>query len=213
MDEDGCPICRLARQTEGRYLRILLTEGVNDPDVRDLVRASGGFCSGHGAAIATSGDNLPVAIFCQDLVNHLLRLMESPGSGRGGPVPALPCPSEGCRVCVAVREATDRYSEALLDIAGQDASRTGLERAGGLCVPHLQRCISLDRKGQRIQAVLAAQRAALRSLSQELAEFIRKKDYRFASEPSGREGDAWQRAIRLLSGARGPSRGGRFGSR
>ncbi len=40
------------------------------------------------------------------------------------------------------------------------------------------------------------------ALRDELAEFIRKQDYRFRDEGLGAEGDAWIRAIAQVSGAR-----------
>ena len=40
-------------------------------------------------------------------------------------------------------------------------------------------------------------------LADELDEFIRKRDYRFAREPSGSERDSWVRAIEALSGTPG----------
>ena len=43
----GCAFCRLVASAVDRYLRALLHESVNDPEVRERLRASRGFCREH----------------------------------------------------------------------------------------------------------------------------------------------------------------------
>jgi hypothetical protein len=43
--------------------------------------------------------------------------------------------------------------------------------------------------------LLSLTRQKLTDLTGELAEFIRKNDYRFSPEGYGREGDSWKRAV------------------
>jgi len=45
-------------------------------------------------------------------------------------------------------------------------------------------------------------REKLESLHRELAEFIRKNDYRFKDEGFGTESDSWKRAVHKLTGDR-----------
>ena len=45
--EPGCAFCRLVARAVDRYLRALLYESVNDPGLREKLRASRGFCRGH----------------------------------------------------------------------------------------------------------------------------------------------------------------------
>lgn len=201
----GCPVCRLVNQSEARYLRGLLHEGVSDPDIRDRIRETGGFCAMHGGALAEARDNLPVAIYCHDLIHHLLGLLVSYQDKGGSQTLVLPSPHEKCRVCSMIREVARRYLQALLDLMDKEDGMQLLQQAGGLCLPHLGMAISVAGKDQRLGFVIEAQRQSMESLSQELAEFIRKKDYRYASEPYGREGDSWLRALRLLSGISTPA--------
>jgi hypothetical protein len=190
----------LVSQSETRYLRGLLHEGVSDPDIRDRIRETGGFCAIHGAALADARDNLPVAIYCQDLTHHLLGLLVS-YQDKAGSIPLfLPSPHEKCRVCALSQEVAGRYLQALLDLVAKEEGMQLLRQAGGLCLPHLRMAISVAGKDRRLGFIIEAQRQALESLSQELAEFIRKKDYRYASEPYGDEGDSWLRALRVFSG-------------
>jgi hypothetical protein len=44
--------------------------------------------------------------------------------------------------------------------------------------------------------------AKFSSLVSELDEFMRKYDYRFSSEPFGKEKDSWRRAVDMIVGAK-----------
>jgi Family of unknown function (DUF6062) len=71
--------------------------------------------------------------------------------------------------------------------------------SGGLCLPHLKRLLPmLEPKRQAI--ILEHQRDRLDHLKAELAEFIRKSDYRFRDEVIGGEGDSYKRAADLVKG-------------
>jgi hypothetical protein len=52
-----------------------------------------------------------------------------------------------------------------------------------------------------LPAILAAQQERMQALHDDLREFIRKQDYRFAHEPFGREANAWQRVVAMIVGA------------
>jgi hypothetical protein len=59
-------------------------------------------------------------------------------------------------------------------------------------------CLHLDMlKGGPLKDAF---RGRLEGVQGELAEFIRKNDYRYANEPSGGERDSWLRALRALGG-------------
>ena len=51
-EQEGCPLCRLARAQERRWLWMLLWENVNDPGVRDRIAVSWGFCRRHAWELA-----------------------------------------------------------------------------------------------------------------------------------------------------------------
>ncbi len=208
LDQRGCPICWLARRTEGRYLRALMREGVMDPDTRDRVRRAGGFCPAHGTDLAEGGDALGAAIIGQDLVGAWRsRLAETPDPpGRRHPHPGLSEPAADCPACAESQAAAGRYLLALAECAVEPEVAERLAGWDGLCLPHFRSLLALEPGQHERGVVLAAQEAALQRLGRELAEFIRKRDYRFAGEPFGAEADSWQRALRLLSGGRPPEK-------
>jgi len=75
--EPGCPICRLARQAESRYVFHVLYEYVNDGEVRAVLAASHGFCRRHAwelqrLELADWGTGMGTAILYEDFVGGIL---------------------------------------------------------------------------------------------------------------------------------------------
>ena len=76
-----------------------------------------------------------------------------------------------------------------------------LRASEGLCLPHLRSALEQVREIGACEQLLSIHRARLETLESELAEFIRKNDYRFKAEGFGKEGDAWLRAVGLIAGS------------
>ena len=71
------------------------------------------------------------------------------------------------------------------------------ESSQGLCFGHLRQVLEHIRSSEKRNALLAIQCDIMQQLRGELAEFIRKNDYRFAGEEFGPEKDAWKRAVKM----------------
>jgi hypothetical protein len=56
------------------------------------------------------------------------------------------------------------------------------------------------RNDRTLAQLVDLQRRTMGELRDELAEFIRKNDYRFRHEGFGKEGDSWLRAIGIICG-------------
>jgi peptidoglycan/xylan/chitin deacetylase (PgdA/CDA1 family) len=82
----------------------------------------------------------------------------------------------------------------------EPALQEAFAQSSGLCVSHMARLLAHGRAHAHLPAILVAQREHLHKLHDELCEFIRKQDYRFAREPYGSEADAWRRAVELFVG-------------
>jgi len=174
-----CAVCRLSEAAARAYLGGVLGDGVNDPKLRRDWRAHGGLCDRHWRALrALESPALPAALVTQDLLSHYLR-------------EGLP-KTRRCRACEVARDAEGRYLRALRRLDEVRAAQA-LERGRGfVCLPHLGALSGVPLEG--------ALRRKLEGLVEELGEFIRKRDYRFAGEPMGAERDSWLRAIRALGG-------------
>ena len=218
--QPGCPVCRVEQAMIERYVGSLLFESVNDIPTRERLRASLGFCREHAqlAVDKNLGNALGFAIIYQDVINNVLRQFESEGaSPSAARLPAILkrmptqvgemlqkvlyalTPHKHCMVCQQRDKSQHLVLSALLEDFSEEM-KTALQGSEGLCFPHLKKAFEASTDPAVSEFFLALHRQQLESLRAELAEFIRKNDYRFQDEGFGAEGDAWLRAIRKVSG-------------
>ena len=209
----GCPVCRLEQRAVERYLDNKFYESVNSPAWRDELRQSFGFCHEHSWLAVTGrlGDALGLSIISRELVNSILRqlteeISSSASSGRRTSVLnrilAALTPRKRCPVCEHRDETTRRVLSALVEELGQPSMTDALESSDGLCLPHLKSTLEQVKDLSDREALLTIHLDKLESLRAELDEFIRKSEYQAAREGFGLEGNAWQRAVSMIVGAR-----------
>jgi len=188
----GCPICRLVAEATDRYLRSLLHESVNDPRVREKLRASQGFCGEHAWQVQRRGDPLGISILWRDLLSQAAESTSHSPAGRDRGRSVL------CLACEVAAEAERSYLETLVEHLASGSLRREYDSSAGLCLPHLRK--ALTHRSAARAFLLESEGAKLAGLIEELTEIIRKHDYRFREEPWGAERDAWIRATRKLAG-------------
>ena len=220
----GCPVCRLEQQSVERYLDSQFYENVNSPKWRDRLRASLGFCREHaGLAVDKRlGDALGFSIIYRDVVNSVLHQLEdgvrptrAPRGWRSllGQVPEQVrvmiekmlfaiTPRKHCPVCEHRDETTRNTLSVLVEELRTPEMVKALQASDGLCFPHLRLALEHVRDVAVCDVLLSIHREKLERLRAELDEFIRKSDYQFAGEAFGEEGDAWLRAIGIVTGRR-----------
>ena len=203
------------------YLQNLYYESVNDIELRKQLRDSLGFCREH-ARISLQpgvGDALGVSIIYNDILTNLLRQIPdvSPMAPQGTSIlsrlrlnrstsaslnelqQAL-VPKADCPACVQRQELERIFCPALGAHLADEPLAHALQVSDGLCLPHLQRVAPDVRDEEGWLILLGSMHAHLQSMQSELAEFIRKSDYRFRSESIEAERDAWQRSVRMVTG-------------
>jgi hypothetical protein len=219
--QPGCPLCRLVQAGVYHYLQNLFYESVNDIGLRQQLRRSLGFCSQHARDSLQPGvgDALGVSIIYNDVFTNLLRRL--PEAGRSTPSQAnlfsrlrvnrsitasvqqlldVLEPQAACPACNQQEELERVFCPALGAHLEDKALSQVFQAGDGLCLPHLRR-VALDVKSESGWHILVGStRARLESMQAQLAEFIRKNDYRFHGESIGAERDAWQRAVRKVVG-------------
>jgi len=207
--EPGCPICHMSLKMARRYVDSILYEYVNDPGVRDEIRKSRGYCNEHAWWMTeVHGAGLGVAILQRDIVQTVLELTETLPNGRSARSSAQELlkrlqPTAECPVCAHRRTMEDIALDTLLRHIGDQELAAALAGSAGLCLPHFSRALELVDDAEALKQLVALQQHMLAELRDDLAEFIRKNDYRFREEGFGKEGDSWRRAIGIVSGERG----------
>lgn len=211
--EPGCPICRLSRQEVKKYLDAILYDCVTDPDIRDVLRASQGYCHTHGWQLSTVGRGylLGISILYDDVLdvvgNDIRKL--KPGSARGHPLTRLfsgkqaaPDSRPRCPACLVVEEVEAMALKLLCQgLSGRDDGMVeALNASDGLCLQHLRQAFTSFADRTAGDMLLASAQQRIDAIRAGLQEFIRKNDHRFQHEPVGAERESWKQALTFLVG-------------
>jgi hypothetical protein len=223
-DQPGCPVCRLAQRSVQSYLDILFYENVNDGGIRQRLRRSMGFCNLHAWQILETGvgDALGVSMIYHDILENVLRRLPrgdsySASSPQGGLLSSLGLlpkrlpelmnnaiqaltPKAVCPACEQLEISTDIILSTFVESLDKEEFVQAFRSSSGLCLPHFRQSLERVRKEEHSQTLLAIEWNKLKNLSTELAEIIRKNDYRFREEEFGEERDAWLRVIGVAAG-------------
>ncbi len=218
--QPGCPICALAQKTVRRHLESLAYEYANEFSVQERLRRARGFCNLHAWQLAElPGVALDVAILSRATLLEIRtvfaqkersssgsfweRWRQSQTGAMAGLAAALE-PQEPCPVCQLRTETETAYLDLLLEHFNEPELRQALEQAGGLCLPHLRMALQQAHgSAASLSALIELEERVVLRLLDELAELIRKYDYRFQAEEAGLERDSWLRANALIAGIRG----------
>lgn len=186
--EGGCPVCALVGESVRKWMEWFIYERVSDPKTRFKLRDSRGFCPDHARLMLDLASPLPVAIVYSDLIRLVTGDLKSRKASKKAECPA----------CAEASVFEDVYLSAIADHFGEPDMRTRVLEGRDLCLPHIAGL--LDRlRGRNRSALLDAVLSHLSDLDAELAEIIRKSDYR-VKEEFGPEGDAWTRVVRKFIG-------------
>jgi hypothetical protein len=189
LSRGDCPICFLAERSVARDIDGLFHEMVNDYGVAVKLKASGGFCEKHSEQILKTNETLGIAIIYKRLLDVFIGLLK-----KISVVPKL----ASCPLCGTYSESEQRYLHALLD--HWDELKESFSATSILCINHAHMILaSAGKHGNIKKELLGIEVEKLGELSGELEEVCRKFDHRFADEKWGKEKDAWQRAVKLMS--------------
>jgi len=227
--EPGCAICRLSLRAVQRSMDSLVYEYANDAEVQEGVRRARGFCNLHAWQLREQrGAALDLAILNKVALEASLAALRGLDGDEVGPgghaktmrqmrtalgmdvVPAESRaiantlePESDCPACIVRKQAETMFLRMLLEYMDDDEISSSFEHAGGLCWPHVRMALRQPATERQVRHLLKLQQHATEHLLEELAEFVRKQDYRFSGELLGTEGDSWIRAIAQVSGLRG----------
>ncbi|MBD3308850.1 hypothetical protein GF339_20760 [candidate division KSB3 bacterium] len=220
--QPGCPVCFLRKDAVTTSLRMVLADYVDDPDLRQELCDSLGYCGKHAWMLPAieRGNLLTVAVMYQDILERELPKTLTSGEKQpsrgslfhgirqlfGGQKPASPSSSFPIqRQCPACKLGDDVETQALQLLLkalakGDEEMQSALQESDGLCLPHLNRALELAKTDTSRELLLAFARETLAAIRHELGEFIRKHDYRFQHESIDEERYSWKRAMNLIAG-------------
>ncbi len=214
--EPGCPICAAVGQAVLRGLETIADESITDPDARGEVRAALGFCAVHGQQWLGFGNALATAILYHDLCGHLQTMLAqsdaAAGTGQNRPqwrrsngsaqrLAQDLTPARACPACDQTRITEGHALQACAAGLTQPAFRAAfVAHPLGLCLPHFRAVLPLLRDATVLRAVVQAQADRYAATRAQLAEVIRKYDYRFVHEPKGDEFGAVSRSVGIVAG-------------
>jgi len=162
-----CAGCLAEAAAGDALLTSLVGEAVTDPDARDELRATHGWCAAHlerAVRIATGdGGRSAIAILYADVLRTL--------GDRG--VAAHPV----CGVCSYVVEVLPHALGDLTLALGRGELAAELTQAGALCLTHTATVSALPRSGGR-DLLLARGLDELRAVSAGLQDFADRQDHR-----------------------------------
>lgn len=203
MKDDNCPVCALIDKRIRQSMHGFLYENVNDPTIRNQLSHTLGLCNYHSTMLKNMGDPLAHALIYTDLIQNILREMDSHGKL------SEYLERDGCYFCSIARGCEETYSQAFYEAIADDDFLSQYEKSGMLCVIHLYQSLTLGEKNCRsmvkngVKIIESTKLKYVRILTQ-LEEIKHKNDYRFADEEwSPGAKDAWKRAVAILNDAAG----------
>lgn len=142
LTEEGCPLCRLVREGEERWLWQLLYEFTGDPGVRGELDRALGLCHAHAHLLIKvveereliGGDG--VARIYESIVRRYRRDLMGSGSAPNGPRPRRLPRKAGCPLCSRGQERELGLIHSLLKGLEDQEWRVSFKASDGLCNPH-----------------------------------------------------------------------------
>ena len=206
--KEGCPVCFVVKKTVHKAMDDYLYESVNDPILRDEIRAARGFCNRHAWQLQKFGNGSGQAIIYEDLLSHGLeqfKLVDAMASVQelAKRLNARKTAKAICLFCKQERDVEARYLSIFWESFAEPEFSMAYKSSAGLCLPHLSQVLGKCRKTGLVKELVDFESGKLAGLIAELREFIRKHDYRFSKEGFQKEGDSWIRAIEKFVGKEG----------
>jgi hypothetical protein len=165
-------------------------ESVTDPDTRQQLTDSRGFCAEHVKDVIQNGNLLGASIIYADVVEATITDLKKKKQLH----PSKPCPA-----CTLAKQDEGYHLKLLVTHLEEQELREIYLRSQGLCSTHLKQACKIASSGVR-QFILTAEIDKLEHLREQLTKAASKMDYR-NTEVMGDERDAWIRAIQKIGGS------------
>ncbi len=224
----GCPLCRLLREADLRYIKTFLHEGKDDGRMLLRLLTTWGLCARHASGLvrlepAECGDGLGTGSLYDWLLDHARRLLEdlrraietaidAGSSGRprrnarkrADKVLGRLTRSAGCPACESQGWYAGYITEGFLRViepaAGLPEIRELYRRSDGLCLPHWRAIRALQASPSVRELMTAKQRETLASLKAALGADLARSVKETVREERPRQEAAYARALAIATG-------------
>jgi len=191
----GCPLCRLVRIGEERWLSTLLYELSGDPLTHGELARTGGFCREHARLLAGLVERqallTPAAV---------ARLYETVVGALLVKPRRLAGPAQGCPACRYREGLVSHHAGVLARFLVGEEGRAAYRSSAGLCLPHFR--LVASRASGEVRSWLEADfLARLSDLRRRLGELQRKQRYDVGEPLLPGEVGAWREALWRLGGS------------
>jgi hypothetical protein len=196
LERPGCAVCTALADDEARWMEAYWREAMFDDAARARFFDAGGFCRRHAWVLHRQAKATGYGSAVSFLYGNLAR-RDSDVLAKGRP--RLLRRKARCRACTVMDEAAERKAAFLAEVLVEEGLRARYAAGDGLCYAHLG--LTAERAGKPVTAFLLEDwRARLEALRAALAEYDRKRDHRFNTEPKGDEQRSWTDVIRRYVG-------------
>ena len=199
-----CALCEMRIRDVNKYIEDLLYENVNDSGIRaELVKARG-FCRRHAEMLLNHKDGLGTAILYDDQLKLALHFLEQLSGLKGNFIHGTASEAwkrhKTCPVC-EYELKTHRLRIGLLSNAiNEPEIREALDNGPGFCLPHLLEVLDMEKDSAVRRYLIDLHHRKISEMLSAVQEFIRANNYCSQGEGSGKEKDAWLRAVKMLVG-------------
>lgn len=219
LDHPGCPLCRVADDAGGRYLRHFLHEFVLDVGIRAKLHRAYGFCREHAWELqrleaALYHDNMGTATVYEDLARGVARAIRAQApSGRVAAGwlhrerertsrPRMLAPTGPCPACGAALFKVGYLSELLVRrLPADEEVRMKFQNGFGLCLPHFRVALGVATSEEERRILVEVEAQKFEALAAQLDTYARRLSWNHRHEPIGEEQTSPVRAIELFVGA------------
>ncbi len=209
----GCSLCRVEAIDDRRWMDSFWREGKQDPGTRRRFYAAGGFCRHHAwllhRLVAAEAAGAAIADVYGSLAERDIAWLDELRASldRGKRRRRAPLRRGGrCPACVASAGDAERKVHFFVELLAEAEVRPHYQSSDGLCVAHFARALAhaLDTDEEVARLLLDDWRERLAHVRDQLVEFDRKRDHRYADEPKGDAQGSWTEVIRRYVGERFP---------
>lgn len=216
--QNGCPVCTLGLHSVAHYIESTNYDSVGDVGVRHQLKGALGFCNLHAYQWLHAAFILGTAQIYHDVLGIILNDLQSTSwhpatlsdrvtsllshhddEAPGGVIQ----PTASCPACAVLAETEEMLIRTLMQTLADPTFRDAYAASTGLCIPHLRAALTSAPTREAFEMLKNHAVHQEEILLAQLAEIVRKHDYRYLHEPIGEEKGAAARSVAHVAGAKG----------